>query len=299
MPRNVRPLRQVKPYEFHDNYRYRKYYYENFKGGQAPFLYTVSATGIPAAATSAAGQGTTFKVITPTGRFWEMFTTTDQAVLPIPTAGSGWNIACDLVNNEALELVPGGNSSSSRLAFTIGTDTDFFFKAKFKLTDADGSDQFGIGFRKQEAFAVPTSFLTTGDGIYTDFALLGFAGTVANPNGVRTSTDLNNGGSSTVTALNFTWADGLVHELQIRVIGGRAHYLINGIRAGNPIAKDGDGGSITSQSTTSAASFTFDSTDTVVPFIFLRHDTNVSESHFLQEIEIGHLVDVGLDPANE
>jgi len=37
------------------------------------------------------------------------------------------------------------------LAMTIGTDPAFYFKAKFEITDADGMDQFLLGWRKFEA----------------------------------------------------------------------------------------------------------------------------------------------------
>lgn len=296
MPRSNRPLRYVDQYEINPNLTQGKYYHENFKQGSDILWFNV-ASGLPVLPLAAtAAQGTAHQGISPRGMYWQLFNTTDQDVLTIGTAASGLNIAGDLVNNEALELVPGGNADNSRLAFTVGTDSDFFIKAKFKITDADGSDQFLVGFRKREAFAVPTSFLTTGDGIYTDFFGVGFAATVANPNGVSTASDLNNGGSTTVTSTGFTWADTLTHTLEVRVVGRKALVLINDVLLGNPIAKDGDGGAITAQSTLTGPVFTFDSADVLVPFIFLRHDTNVSESHFLQEIEVGHLVDVGKDP---
>lgn len=299
MPRSNRPLRYTQAYQINPNLTQGKYYFENFKQG-ADILWFNVAAGLPVLPLAAtAAQGTAQQGISPAGQYWQFFNTTDQDVLTIGTAANGLNIAGDLVNNEALELVPGGNAANSRLAFTVGTDSDFFIKTKFKITDADGSDQFLVGFRKQEAFAVPVSFLTTGDGVYTDFFGVGFAAVVGNPNTVRTASDLNNSGSTTVTSTGFTWADTLTHTLEVRVVGGKALVLINDNLLGNVIAKDGDGGAITAQSTLTGPVFTFDSGDTLVPFIFLRHDTNISESHFLQEVEVGHLVDVGKDPNAE
>lgn len=378
MPRSQRPLRQIHPYELSDNFRFRKYYFENFKGGQqpanlladssgrtavtgttqtifssteqtgtgssqnvahglaaAPTHVLVSVTELPDAAAEtgfdvaegshdatnvvvtvtntvkfkvlaildgtavtgagAVPAGTTVKMLTPGGSYWDMYATTAQTILPVGVAGSGLNISCDAVENETVEFVPGGNSSSSRLAYVVGTDSDFFIRVKFKITDVSGYDQFGIGFRKQEAFATPTSFLSTGDGIYTDFFLLGING--EDGVNVQTMSDLNNGGSTTVTDTLFNATDAEVLELEVRVIGGKAIGFINGVRLGNPVKKDGDGTSITSQSTNSTASFTFDSGDTLVPMIFGRHDDEVAEATYLQEIEIGHLVDRGLDPA--
>ncbi len=296
MPNSTRPLRKTQVYELADNFRYQKYYFENFKDGHKPFLYTVSATGIPAVATTAAGQGVVHEMMTHNG-YWQVFNTTDQAVLPFATAGSGLDISGDLVDNEALELVPGGNFASSRLAFVVGTDSNFFFRCKFKITDVDGSDQFIIGFRKQEAFAVPTSILTTGDGTYTDFFGIGFADTLGID--VSTAYDLNNGGSTTVTDSGFNATDAEVIEWMVKVIGGRAYGYINGVRLGDTVSKDGAGTAITAQSTLTGPVFTFDTGDTLVPFIFLRHDAAIANATLLQEVEVGHLVDLGEDKDSE
>jgi hypothetical protein len=294
MPRSTRPLQRAYQYELHPNLTQGKYYFENFKDGHKPFLYTVSATGIPAVATTTAGADVTHEMLTHRG-YWQVYNTTDQAVLPFCVAGSGLNISCDLVDNESIELVPGGNFASSRLAFVTGTDSNFFIRAKFKITDVSGSDQFIVGFRKQEAFAVPTSLLTTGDGTYTDFFGIGFS--EEDGVDVKTMSDLNNSGSTTVTDTGFDATDAEVIEFTIKVIGRVAKAFINGVALGDPVKVDGDGTAITSQTTVSVASFTFDSGDTLIPFIFLRHDDEISEAHYLQEIEVGHLVDIGADPA--
>lgn len=276
----------------------RKYMYENFKGGLAPFPYLISATGIPTVPTSPVAQGTTVHLQTQQGAYVQLFATTAQAILPIPTAGTGLEISGDEVDNESQEFIFGGNAVDSPLAFKVGTDPSFFLRAKFKITDADGSDQFGIFFRKVQAFGVPTSFLTTGDPIYTDIFLFGFAATVANPNIVRWSYDLNNGGSATVGSSAFAWADTLVHRLEIRVVGRAVQLLINGVRLGGTISLDGDGGAITAQATNPSPAFSFDSGDWVVPGIFVRHDAAVSEDLYLVDVECGHLSEIGEDRGN-
>lgn len=293
--RSNRPRQLVYPYQISSDPKIGRYYYEKFSGNPLSFL---QSSSLPVMPTAPIAQGTTVNMHTGKGQPWEWFTTTAQSLAPTWSATNGVEIALDQVDNESVELVPGGNNASNPLAFVAGTDPNFFFRAKFKIADADGMDQFGIGFRKQEAFAVPTSFLTTGDGIYTDFFLLGFAATVANPNGVRTSSDLNNGGSATVSAINFTWADNEVHELQLRVIGRKPYVYINGVLAGDSVSKDGDGASITAQQTVSGPSFTFDDGDTLVPFIFCRQDAALSPV-YLREIEIGFLRDVGKDKNSE
>jgi hypothetical protein len=306
MPRNTRPLRYVQNYQINPNVsQLGKYYYQSFMDGAPPLMYSTAAGGfgtLLAAGAGALGAGATTKLAFPGTAdplMWDAFGTTAQTLVVTPTAGSGLEISADEVDNESIEFVPGMNVANSRLAFNTTTSSPFFVRAKFKLTDASGSDQFGVGFRKQETFATPTSFLAAGDPIYTDIVLFGFAGTKAAANPVRVSTDINNGGSATVTDTNFTWADGKAHSLEIRVYGRSCRFFINGVRLGDIVSLDGDGAAITAQSTFSAASYTFQAGLTLVPYIFVRHDTDVLEDAFLQEFECGSLVDVGRDPDNE
>ena len=266
-----------------------RYLYEKFSGQP------IMMNGATGKALWTAAQGQTDIVWTSGGNYIEEFQTTAQTLQPVAHATKGIEVALDQVANESVEYVPGGNRTTSPLAMVLGTDPAFFIKAKFEITDADGMDQFLIGFRKVEAFAVPTSFLTTGDGIYTDFCGIGFAKVVASPNPVSVASDLNNGGSTTVSQVSFTWADTLVHTLEMQVVNRIARFLINGVPLGGSVSLDGDGAAITAQPTVRPHTFTFDSGDTVVPFIFLRQDTAVTPA-YLQELEIGHLESIEADP---
>jgi len=109
------------------------------------------------------------------------------------------------------------------------------------------------------------------------------------------SSDLNNSGSATVSAVNFTWADTLVHTLEMQVVKNIARFLINGVPLGGTVSFDGDGAAITAQATVKPHTFTFDTGDLVVPFLFLRQDAALTPV-YLQEIEIGHLVSIEADP---
>lgn len=308
MPRNTRPLRYTQPIEEQnpDPIRNRRYYYQNFKVGDPVLPYTQTGSGtavlVVAGANCFALNSTTKLALSGSPVTWDYYATTAQTNGVLPTVGTGLEISGDELDNESLELVPGQNNTSNPLARTIGTDPGFFIRAKFKLTDASGLDAFGVGWRKQQTFAVFVPY-SAADPIYTDFAMIGFAGASANPNTVRITTDLNHSGAATgatVTSTGFTWADTKAHKLEIRVTGGgQVSYLINDVPLGGSISKDADGGSITAQNTSSGAAFTFDSTDVLIPFIFLRHDTDVAEDTYLQELEIGSLVDIGLDPTQK
>lgn len=264
-------------------------------GGVSPLI-TTTTSSLTALPTAVQGQVDVIRLND--GDTIEYFQSTAQTLQPTMNATKGLVIDGDQVDNETQELVPGGNSTLSPFAMVVGTDSDFFFRARFEITVTNGSDQLLVGWRKQQTYAVPASFLTGGAATYTDFAAIGFAATVATPNPVNICTSVGNA-ANVVTPVNFTWASTVTHELEVRVVGGKAVYLINGVRVGNPIAKDALGGAITSQSTVSAPAYTFTAALTLVPFIFVRQDAGLTTAVFLKEYEVGHLTQRGLDPNNE
>lgn len=226
------------------------------------------------------------------GTYWSYYQTTAQTIHPIVST-LGIEIGGDKVDNETVEYTLGGNYALNRHRFVIGTD-DVYFECGFNITDVSGLDQFGILIRKQEAYAVPTSFLTTGDGTYTDFVLFGFAATVANPNPVNISYDLANSGSATVQAANFTWADTVTHRLGIAVVKRKCYFFINGVGLGGRVAYDGDGGAITAQNTVVGPSITLTAAQTFVPGIFLRFATTSPDAVNLRSVKFGTLSDLGM-----
>lgn len=260
-----------------------------------PFVFT-TATQVPALPTAIQGQVDT--VIVP-GAFGhngiEMFQTTAQSKFPARVADKGIEIGLDLVNNESVEYVPGGNDALNPFLYRAGTDPAVLIRAVLEITDVSGSDQFLIGFRKREAYAVPTSLLSAGDGVYTDFFGVGFSG-AANPNDVKTMSDLNNSGSTTVTDTGFNWADGDIHELEVRIVGRKVQVFINRVRLGEAVKFNGIGTSITSQTTVTVASFTFDSGDEIIPWIFHRYDATTPGTVILRRLEVAQMLEVGLKP---
>jgi len=225
----------------------------------------------------------------------EMYQTTAQTLMPLLHATKGIEIGLDKVDNESVEYVPGGNKAGNPFGYLAGTDPGVFIRALFEITDTSGSDQFGVGFRKQENYVVPTSFLTTGDGLYTDFVLLGFSGTAA-ANLVKSMTDLANSGSTLVSSSAFAWADAGVHQLEVRIKGRVVSYFINGVRVGDTVRKDGLGAAITAQPTTTLPALTVTNALFYIPFIFHRYDTTTTGTVFLRKLEVGQLLEVGLQP---
>lgn len=232
----------------------------------------------------------------------EMYQTTAQTLMPLRHATKGLEIGLDEVNNESVEYVPGGNHAANPLGYLSGTDPGVFIRATFEIADTSGSDQFCIGFRKQENYVVPTSFLSTGDALYTDFVGLGFSGTAA-ANLVKSMTDLANSGSTTVTSSAFAWADGGIHQLEVRIKGRIVSYFINGVRTGDTVRKDGLGAAITAQPTVALPNITVTNALFWVPFIFHRYDATTPGAVYLRRLEVGQLLEAGLQaegrgPAN-
>lgn len=295
MPRNARPLRYTFPYQIHPNFTRRKYVYEVLSGVQPQI--TQQSSSLTALPTASAGEIT--QIRTAGGTTIEMYQTTAQTLQPVSHATKGLVLDGDQVDNESAEYVIGGNYTTNPFAMTVGTDSDFFFRATLEITDASGSDQLLVGWRGQQTYAASTSYLTTGDALYEDFAGIGFCATKANPNPVGTATDVGNAGSTIASAVSFTWADTKTHQLEVRVVGGKALYFINGVRLGGVVSFDANGTAITAQTTISAPTYTFTSGLVLVPFIFVRQDADLLDACYLKSFEIGHLVDIGLDPNNE
>lgn len=274
----------TQPKHQQDSWRKGKYVFKRL-GSEQPFIFTV-ASSIPALYTASATQQDVLQV---PGLMFDFYQTTAQTLPPRVNA-KGLIISGDLVDNETNEFVPGGVvGANNPYARTIGTDA-FYIRATFEVTDVSGTDQFLIGYRSNEAFTAATSFLTTGDALYTDFCAIGFCATSTDPQTVRVATDINNAGSTSVSSTAFTWADTKVHTLEMQVdIFGKATFLINDVPCGGTVSKDALGVAITAQVTTAPTAFTFDPTDLVIPFIFYRNDTTTPGAAYMSELEMGLL----------
>jgi hypothetical protein len=170
---------------------------------------------------------------------------TQTIIVPIMET-AGLEIGLDKTDNEGVQYDL-GITSRSRCVFTAQTDA-CFVECTVALADASGVDPFYIGFRKQ---AARNSTL----GSYTDYFVLGVEGT-ANPNKIQFQTNLNSGGAATTDSTD-TWADAASKTIRVNVsAGGVATGLID-----------------SASPTTEPSTFTFDSGDVLMPFIYLLHGT--------------------------
>lgn len=218
--------------------------------------------------------------------------TTAQTLAPLRNATKGIEIALDQVDNETVEYVPGGNHAANPLGCLVGTDLGIVLRATFEITTNNGMDQFGIFFRKQENYTAATSFLSGGAAVYTDFVGMGFNAAVASPNPIGVVSSVASA-ANTRTAAGFTVTSGMIIQLEMRLLGRRVRYFINGVELGGNVSKDGVGTAITAQRTTPTASYSFTSGLFVVPMIFCRQDAGLS-TVFLRNLLCAQLVSTGL-----
>lgn len=240
-----------------------RYIYENFSG-EPVLSASTPDTGAAVGATTerlVKARVSSFH-ISPCG-------TTQTLLAPFKSTTVGWDVTHDLTDNDEIEISAAGClATDCPLAFTVGTDTAFFFRVKATIADASGAECFQIGFRKQAAFAQAGDANPPVLSDYTDYAAIGLRGT-ANPNTIKIATNLNSGGE-TLTDTTMTWADAAQKTLVVKVsAAGVVTYEVNGAAP------------------TATAAFTMDTGDIMIPFIKLVHGSDVANGVVLNEVECG------------
>ena len=192
-------------------------------------------------------------------------------------AGLNMQLDQDTAADLGWELCPGGaflgNSSNKFLA---GTHSGYI-DVTFWTTEWTSFDGASIGFRKAENFNAghaPIIAAGTGDPVYTDFATIG----LQESDKIQIATDLNNGGSGTYTDTGDTPTNS--QNVQCRVIlasDGSVTYTL----AQNQVAGAG------AQAAPSAtASFTFDSGDTLIPYVWIHGKDHADTAMLLKDISV-------------
>lgn len=175
--------------------------------------------------------------------------------VPVWVAASGLNIALDATDDEGLELTAGIGALSSG-SFTIGTDRAFYVKATLKSTDASGSDELLVGFRKNQAYQ--TAYTS-----YTDYAAIGLV-TSADPGAISIKTRLNSG-SAVTQDTTATWADSATKTFKVVVLDdGYVRFYLN--EADPPVT---------------ITNFQFDTGDVVNWFVRHLHAADVTDALYL------------------
>jgi hypothetical protein len=211
-----------------------------------------NVTGAACAGTDGAGHSMVFPR---TG--FEFYNIGTQTVLCPQLVATGLAVGLDETEDEGIE-VNQGVTARSRSAFVIGTSLAFYAKLKFILATVADTDDCAFGFRKAE----PHDAALVN---YLDYAVLNVIS-----GDIKIETDLNNGGTPTVTDTTDDWADTEEHTLEIYVSAeGVVTYKIDGAPP------------------TVTAAFTFDDGDTVVPFFYFLHASTPGSGPIWTEWEVG------------
>lgn len=176
----------------------------------------------------------------------------------IAMTANGLNIGLDATSNDGAELYAGVLGTTGRGAI-IGTTAAFQTCVTFQLSDAGGTDDLHIGFRRAET--VNATFDN-----YLDVASIGVA-TSASPAEISIETILNNA-STTTTDTGDTFASATSVKLCVLVSSaGAVTYTIDG------------------SAPTSKKAFTLDDGDLVIPFIQYLQNASITTEFEIEEWE--------------
>jgi hypothetical protein len=200
---------------------------------------------------------------------------TQTIIAPVMLAGAagtqyGLDIGQDQTATDGCIVTFGGNHQRNIGAFVIGTDPAFQARLKIRVADVSGAKLY-FGFKGSASAANPIQANTATFADYTDKATIGLNGAA-----ITIVTALNNAADTTTDTTNVA-ADGVALELQVLVSS-----------AGVVTYKHDDASAGTLAAPTATAAFTFDTGDTVVPFLHFTHDTDVAGSVELLSFVCGY-----------
>lgn len=171
-------------------------------------------------------------------------------------AATGVDVTGDATADDGWEITQ-GITSRSRGYFTVGTDASFFFALTFSIEDVSGTDDCFVGWRKAEAYQANLDD-------YDEMAGLNVI------SGDIKVESILNGATTSTTDTTDNWADTASHCLATYVgADGAVTFKIDGA----------------APSTT--ATYTFDDGETVVPFFFFLHATDLAGYMRLTQWECG------------
>lgn len=224
--------------------------YDKFRA--RPFFYDQDGDGSPT------GAGGNENVMNTGVAVYEFHVIGTQTILlPSYSAAKGLDLVQDAVSGDGTEYTL-GIGSNSRGVVTVGTDGDAFFKAQIELTDVSGFAEMAVGFRKLEAYQAAIDD-------YDEMACFNVQAGVVN-----IETILNGGATSTTDTTLTDWADGATHTLEVRVDNAGAVTF----------AYD-------DAEPTVVPTFSFDSGEVIIPFIYQTLGATAANGCFLKEWQSG------------
>lgn len=182
---------------------------------------------------------------------------------PLMDVNAGLDVSQDQTDNDGVEYLFGSHVGTSNPFRTIvGTDQARFIRVRFKIADVSGTDDCCVGWRKLEAFQANVD----------DYDEAAFLNVILG--NIYTEKILNNAATASVDT-GKDWTDGETHELEVRLIGQKAYFFVDGVEVGTP--------------------HTFDAGEVVAPFFFFLQATTSPGKVYWDEVEIGDLEQVKKD----
>jgi hypothetical protein len=173
----------------------------------------------------------------------------------LDTSGKGLDISQDQTDNDGVQYVFGANNTLGQFTKVVGTDAGFCFKVTARIADVSGTDDFAIGWRKQEAMQAN----------FDDYDELAAFNNILGV--VNTETILNNAATVTTNTTK-TWADDATHTEEVCISGRKAYYYFDGVGVQKSVV------------------YNFDNAEVVVPFIYFLQATTSPGKVWLTNVEI-------------
>jgi hypothetical protein len=193
-------------------------------------------------------------------------------------AGLNLQLDHDETDDAGMELYLGSTMGSAFSSFTAGTDGGYI-DATFFSAAWDDYDAVSVGFRKAEVYAsghgAALGGAANGDGVYTDYAAFGLMGTADK---VSSDTDSNNSGTSAWTDSTQTATDSQNCRIRINLDSNGAvsyQHVQNAVAGAGTLAAP-----------TATAAFSFDSGDTLIPYVLWHGAGHEDVAIYLKDIKI-------------
>lgn len=176
-----------------------------------------------------------------------------STLLSMVHSADGLKLELDSTDNEGVELSAPVSTTSAK-QFIVGKQEASIF-VKLKISDVSGTDDMLVGFRKKEAYQAAVDD-------YDEMAALNVIS-----GDIKIETILN-AAATTTTDTTLNWADGEVHDLEVRIlIDGTVKFYVDGVDV----------------SDVQATAFEFDADEVVIPFVHSLQATDKSDNN-IQEL---------------
>jgi hypothetical protein len=227
-----------------------KFVYDKFRS--RPIVYNEDGIGDPTGAT-----GNENGMLTEVAAYEYHVLGTQTILGPVYHASKGLDLVQDEVSGDGNELTL-GIGANSRGTFIVGTDGDFYFKARLEFEDVSGIAEAAVGFRKMEAYQAAIDN-------YDEMAAFNVQAGVVN-----IETILNGGTTDTTDTTETDIIDDGVHTFEVRV--SSAGVVTFAYDDAEP---------------TVTAAFTFDDAEVVIPFVYQTLGATAANGLFISEWQSG------------